>query len=269
MKRKQIPHRAFSSVRNDKGSRKGLLATGHWQWVFMTWVKICGMTNLEDALVAVEAGADAVGFVFYENSPRNVDPELARKIAEKMPETVEKVGVFAGENLARAEEVGAFAALDALQLYATSGPRILEILENVGAWPPSHRKPGQPKIYLAFSISNFIVEQVEIQGLTIEMRDAEGEFVALLVDSGGGQNPGGTGVAFNWNQAASTVADLSCRHKVVIAGGLTPENVIEAIRILRPWGVDVASGVEASPGKKDPQKVRAFVNAVRAADKSA
>jgi phosphoribosylanthranilate isomerase len=118
-------------------------------------------------------------------------------------------------------------------------------------------------------ISKFIVEEVKQQGLTIEMRDTEGEFVALLVDSGGAQKPGGTGVPFDWNQAASTVADLSHRHKVVIAGGLTPVTVNEAIQILRPWGVDVASGVEASPGKKDPEKVRAFVNAVRVADKSA
>src|SRR5580698_4458164 len=162
----------------------------------MTWVKICGMTNLEDALVAVEAGADAVGFVFYEKSPRCVSVETVREIVAKLPETVEKVGVFVGESLATAGAAGAFAGLDSLQVYTTSGPRILEVLENVGAWPPSRRKTGQTKIYLALPISKVVAEQVESQGLTIEMQDPEGEFVALLLDSGGSQMPGGTGVAF-------------------------------------------------------------------------
>ena len=233
----------------------------------MTWVKICGMTNLEDTLVAVEAGADAVGFVFYEKSPRCVSVETAREIVEKLPPTVEKVGVFVGENLMKAEEVGSSVGLDALQVYTTSGPRILEVFENVGAWPPSHRKPGQTKIYLALPISQLVVEQVQEQGPTIDMWDPGGEFVALLLDSGGGQQPGGTGVAFDWNRAAATIADLSLRHKVVIAGGLKPQNVGEAIGVLKPWGVDVSSGVEARPGKKDPEKVRAFVRAVREIDR--
>jgi phosphoribosylanthranilate isomerase len=233
----------------------------------MTWVKICGMTNLEDALVAVEAGADAVGFVFYERSPRKITVEAAREIVGKLPERVEKVGVFVGESLVSAEEVGASVGLDALQVYTTSGPRILDVLENVGAWPPNRRTTGQTKVYLALPISKIIVEQVEKQGLTIEMWDREGKFVALLLDSGSGQKPGGTGVPFDWNQAAETVAGLTLRHKVVIAGGLTAQNVGEAIGILKPWGVDVVSGVEARPGKKDPQKVREFVCAVREIDR--
>jgi phosphoribosylanthranilate isomerase len=233
----------------------------------MTWVKICGMTNLEDALVAVEAGADAVGFVFYEKSPRCVSVETVREIVRKLPEEVEKVGVFVGARLATAEAAGAFTGLDSLQVYATSVPRILKVLENVGAWPPSRRKTGQRKIYLALPISKIVTEQVEAQGLTIEMQDPDGEFVALLLDSGGSQMPGGTGVAFDWNQAAATVADLNRRHKVVIAGGLKRQNVGEAMHILRPWGVDVASGVESRPGKKDVEKVRAFVRAVRETDR--
>ncbi|MGP0017601.1 MAG: phosphoribosylanthranilate isomerase [Candidatus Sulfotelmatobacter sp.] len=233
----------------------------------MTWVKICGMTNLEDALVAVEAGADAVGFVFYEKSPRCVTVETAREICSKLPESVEKVGVFVGDSLTRAEETGPSVGLDGLQVYTTSGPRILEILENVGAWPPSRRKPGQTGIYMALPISQIMVEQVEEQGLTVEMQDPEGECVALLLDSGSGQRPGGTGVAFDWNRAAPTVAHLSLRHRVVIAGGLTPQNVGGAMSILKPWGVDVSSGVEARPGKKDAEKVRAFVRAVRQMDR--
>jgi phosphoribosylanthranilate isomerase len=233
----------------------------------MTWVKICGMTNLEDALVAVDAGADAVGFVFYEKSPRFVTVDAAREIVAKLPESVEKVGVFAGESLARAEEAGTSAGLDALQVYTTSGSRILEILEKVGAWPPNKRKAEQTTIYVALPISQVIMQQVEDQGLTVEMQDPEGASVKLLLDSGSGQLPGGTGVTFDWNQAAATVAELSRRHKVAIAGGLRPENVGEAMRILKPWGVDVVSGVEAAPGKKDPEKVRAFVRAVREMDR--
>jgi phosphoribosylanthranilate isomerase len=234
----------------------------------MTWVKICGTTNLEDALVAVEAGADAVGFVFYEKSPRKITIEAAREIVEKLPDELESVGVFAGESLMRAQEIGDCVGLDSLQVYPFSEPRCLEILENVKALPPGQRKPGQRKIYVGLPVSRLLVEQVEDQELTIEMHDPEGEFVALLLDSGGGQQPGGTGVAFDWNRAAATVAGLGQRHKVVIAGGLTPPNVGAAIGILKPWGVDVASGVEAMPGKKDPEKVRAFVKAVREADRS-
>jgi phosphoribosylanthranilate isomerase len=233
----------------------------------MTWVKICGMTNLEDALAAVEAGADAVGFVFYEKSPRCVRVEAAREIVGKLPESVEKVGVFVGDSLTSAQEAGTFVGLDAVQVYTTSGQRILEALQNIGAWPPRQRKPGQTKIYLALPISELVVEEVEQQGLTIDMGDPEGEFVALLVDSGSGHQPGGTGVIFDWHQAAATVAGLSLRHKVVIAGGLTPQNVGEAMGILQPWGVDVASGVEVRPGKKDPEKVREFVRAVREMDR--
>lgn len=219
--------------------------------------------------MAAEAGADAVGFVFYEKSPRCVSVETVREIVAKLPVNVEKVGVFVGESLARAKEAGAIAGLDALQVYTSAGTKILDVLENVGAWPPSRRSPGQTKIYIALPISRVIVEQVEEHGLTIEMQDPDGKFVTILLDSGGGDRPGGTGVAFDWNQAAGTVAHLSLRHKVVIAGGLTAKNVGEAMQILQPWGIDVASGVEASPGKKDPEKVRAFVRAVREMDRTA
>ena len=193
--------------------------------------------------------------------------QTARDIVGKLPKNVEKVGVFVGESVRTAEEVGTLVGLDALQVYITSGLRILDVLENVGAWPPSRRKPRQTKIYLALPISELVIKQAEEQELTIEMWDPEGEFVALLLDSGAGQQPGGTGVPFDWNGAAATVTGLSERHKVVIAGGLTARNVNEAMGILRPWGVDVASGVESRPGKKDVEKVRAFVRAVRETDR--
>jgi phosphoribosylanthranilate isomerase len=233
----------------------------------MTWVKICGMTNLEDALTAVEAGADAVGFVFYEKSPRKIDVETAREIVGELPKSVETVGVFAGESLIRAQEFGDRVGLDSLQLYPFSDPKCLEILENAGFWPPTQRKAGQRKLYLALPISKLVVEGAEKNELTVSVADLGGKFVALLLDSGGALRPGGTGVAFDWNKAGPAIADLSLHQKVIIAGGLTPQNVSEAIGILQPWGVDVASGVEASPGKKDPEKIRAFVKAVREIDR--
>jgi phosphoribosylanthranilate isomerase len=228
----------------------------------MTWVKICGMTNLEDALTAVEAGADAVGFVFYEKSPRKITVEAAREIVGKLPEGVEKVGVFAGESVEWAEEIGSSVGLDALQVYPLSYAKSGSVSENLGAVSP----PPQRKLYLALPIASFVSRE---HAVAVDVKSPEGMFVALLLDSGSGQRPGGTGVAFDWNHAVPAVAILSRTQKVVIAGGLTPGNVSEAIGILQPWGVDVASGVEARPGKKDPEKVRAFVKAVREADRKA
>jgi phosphoribosylanthranilate isomerase len=227
----------------------------------MTWVKICGMTNLEDALVAVDAGADAVGFVFYEKSPRCVSVETAREIVAKLPESVEKVGVFAGESLSRIGEIGAAVTLDSLQVYPLSS-----LNDGEGA---DERRDGelpiQKKIYFALPIQQFLSEE---HAITLDVvAKPDGRFSALVLDSGSGQRPGGTGLPFDWNKAAQLVAGLSRTEYVVIAGGLTPQNVGEAMGILRPWGVDVVSGVEARPGKKDPEKVRAFVNAVRDIDR--
>jgi len=225
----------------------------------MTWVKICGMTNLEDALVAVEAGADAVGFVFYEKSPRCVSVEVAREICSKLPENVEKVGVFAGESLARAADIGASVGFDSLQVYPLSGSTNGSAADCSDAMMPPPRR-----LYFAFPIEKLVSEDFAI---TFDANCPEGTFLALVLDSGGAQRPGGTGVAFDWNRAAQAVATLSRTQHVVIAGGLTPRNVSEAISILQPWGVDVVSGVEERPGRKDPEKVRAFVRAVREADR--
>jgi phosphoribosylanthranilate isomerase len=224
----------------------------------MTWVKICGMTNLEDALVAVEAGADAVGFVFYEKSPRCVSVETVREIVEKLPESVEKVGVFAGESLARAVEIGDCVGFDSLQVYPLSGPKSVAATKIPDL-------PKQKRIYFAFPMQRLVSDE---HAITFELTTspANGN-VAILLDSGGSQRPGGTGMTFDWNKAAPIVDGLSRTQSVVIAGGLTPQNVADAMGILRPWGVDVASGVEARPGKKDAEKVRAFVRAVREMDR--
>jgi phosphoribosylanthranilate isomerase len=226
----------------------------------MTWIKVCGMTNLEDALLAVEAGADAVGFVFYEKSPRNVSVEMARRIVKKLPERIEKVGVFAGGSIEQAVKRGRGAGFDALQLYiltfgeASSGGLHAQAIAVDGL-----------RTYLALPISLFLGGgSKNLDGFARQRPD--GVLDPLFVDSGSSQQPGGTGRTFNWREAAKTIEGLGRHQKIVIAGGLTPANVVEAITILKPWGVDVASGVEARPGKKDPEKVRAFIKAVREID---
>jgi phosphoribosylanthranilate isomerase len=216
----------------------------------MTWVKICGMTNLEDALVAVDAGADAVGFVFYDKSPRCVGLETAREIVGKLPAEVEKVGVFVNENVDGPAEVLEQVGLTTAQVYSKS------IREWMQWYQTAERK-------LMWAIPGHTLRE----DFFISLGALDKPISALLVDSGSEDRPGGTGERFDWEGAQIGISSLEQKVPVVVAGGLTPHNVDHAIKTLRPWGVDVASGVEASPGKKDPEKVRAFVRAVREMDR--
>lgn len=247
----------------------------------MTWIKICGMTNLEDALVAVEAGADAVGFVFYEKSPRYVTVEKAREICGKLPEDVEKIGVFVSSD-SNPIEVLLGAGLTGTQSYFTreeglagSNPRSGAKAIGLDLLPPKARS------IMAFPMSLFEDPARQIESMAAGFAKSkenmppdaavpEGIFDTFLLDSGSAQQPGGTGNSFDWSMAGP-IGDVMRRHglKLVVAGGLSPENVTKAMEILHPWGVDVVSGVEASPGKKDPDKVRAFVLAVREMDQKA
>jgi phosphoribosylanthranilate isomerase len=240
----------------------------------MTWVKICGMTNLEDALVAVDAGADAVGFVFYEKSPRCVTVEQAREICEKLPENVEKIGVFVGADsdpiavLFRARLTGTQSYLTLEGLAGTQSASKATALSIL---------PARARFMIAMSMAAFDDDLQQVQqiaeGFAKARKKAEGRsipegfFDTFLLDSGTSRQPGGTGKTFDWYRARD-VSDAMRNNglKMVVAGGLNPENVGDALGILRPWGVDVVSGVEASPGKKDPEKVRAFVRAVREMD---
>jgi len=218
----------------------------------MTWVKICGITNLEDARTAVEAGADALGFVFYPKSRRYLEPAAAQRIVEELPREIEKIGVFVNETpqsvVSRARQLG----LTGLQLHLDLSqiqlePRRLASLNGV-------------KQYVALGIDSLLRSQVPVQlGSGLD---------GIFLDSGTPLDPGGTGKVFDWEQSRSLVERMKSMAKVVIAGGLTSANVRQAMGILEPWGVDVASGVEARPGKKDPEKVRAFITAVRDADRT-
>jgi phosphoribosylanthranilate isomerase len=241
----------------------------------MTWVKICGITNLEDALLAVEAGADALGFVFYDKSPRKIDVETARAIVEKLPEQIEKVGVLVGGSDIEWFDIVLEAGLTAVQHYP--GPRS-QGTQGIRALCMS-RFPGPLKHFMAvIPLADSLKDDRIVTGLAadfVRFRTnipekapvPEGVFDTFLLDSGGGQQPGGTGKTFNWRKAVPLAEGIrQVGLKLVVAGGLTAQNVGEAIDVLKPWGVDVSSGVESCPGKKDPEKVRAFIQAVRQTD---
>ena len=228
----------------------------------MTWVKICGITNLEDALTAVDAGADALGFVFYEKSPRKIKPEIVREIVAALPARVEKVGVFVDDSSEHVMEIVERASLTAVQLYEK------DCAEAVGM-PPSTTK-DRPKIIFVVPGDQFASSggiHLESGTWLISKRFRDGLF-ALLLDSSSDAQPGGTGRRFDWIRVRGVAQGMNSICPTIVAGGLDASNVGVAMTLLHPWGVDVSSGVEASPGKKDPEKVRAFVAAVRAAEKT-
>jgi phosphoribosylanthranilate isomerase len=218
----------------------------------MTWVKICGITNLEDALIAVEAGADALGFVFYEKSPRNITPETAGTILKQLPSNVEKIGLFVNRFEDAICAVADEAGLSAIQMHGhNEDPHVADLIAT--------RRPHL-KIVAAISMRQPRPE-------SWAMMWSPDIVHAFLLDSGDSSKLGGTGERFDWQMTRPSVGVIASLGRVIVAGGLTSLNVAEAIHILKPWGVDVSSGVESKPGKKDPEKVRAFVAAVRQAER--
>lgn len=218
----------------------------------MTWVKICGITNLEDAKIAVDAGADALGFVFYERSPRKIDPGTAGRIAEDLPPMIERFGLFVNQNEESICALADQARLTAVQLHGDDeDPHVADLI--------AQRRPDL-KIMVGISMLH-----PRPEGWAMMWRPDVVH--AFLVDSGSTSNYGGTGKTFDWQASQPNIEVIARLGRVVVAGGLNPVNVADAIRILKPWGVDVASGVEARPGKKDPEKVQNFVRAVRELEK--
>ena len=233
------------------------------------------MTNLEDALVAVEAGADAVGFVFYEKSPRCASVETARDICEKLPDEIEKIGVLVmghGPNPLDLFEVG----LTGTQTYFIPDENSVQQRGDVAIG--SSLVPKRARMLMALPMNLIGAEDAQVENLVSnfekwgvnlpsEISIPPGLLDTFVLDSGDLRQPGGTGKPFDWERAVPVAEAMKGKGlKLVVAGGLTPDNVSEAIEILRPWGVDVASGVEIKPGKKDPWKVRAFVRTVRETD---
>jgi phosphoribosylanthranilate isomerase len=210
------------------------------------WIKICGNTSLEDTLLAVDAGADAVGFVFAP-SPRRVSAAQVAAIVPRLPATIEKIGVFVDAGLDEIYSAVRVCGLTGIQLHSDAAPELPAKL---------HERLGSDlRILRVVHFNAEATEQIENQ---IAEHTENQHIYAILVDSRTATAVGGTGLAFDWAAARRTVFhdDAGCR--LIAAGGLNPTNVAKAIATLRPWGVDVASGVEATPGRKDANKVRAF-----------
>lgn len=222
------------------------------------WIKICGITNLEDARTAVGAGADALGFIFYEKSPRKVDVETARNIVRELPSQLEKVGVFVDADAETIRTTTAKAGLTAIQLHGK---------DSIDMFWQSSQSPaerlGTSRVILAIP-----GDRLKEGGFVISER-ARSEIFALLLDAQSNGHSGGTGTTFDWKGTRGMVQILGFHLPIIVAGGLTPFNVAEVIKLLQPFGVDVSSGVEARPGKKDPAKIHAFIEAVRRAGKHA
>jgi phosphoribosylanthranilate isomerase len=213
------------------------------------WVKICGNTSLEDAWLAAEAGADAIGFVFAP-SPRRVTTEQVAAITPRLPDGLEKIGVFVSAAPEEVESVVRFCGLTGVQLHSEAGPDMPAILR-------ARLGPGI-RILQVIHFGERAPEQAAALA-------HDSNIDALLIDSRTATAVGGTGVVFDWDLACQALFHGPKERKLVAAGGLNPGNVAEAISKLAPWGVDVVSGVEAAPGRKDPDKVRIFVTKARAA----
>jgi phosphoribosylanthranilate isomerase len=203
----------------------------------MVRIKICGITNLEDALLAAALGADALGFIFYSKSPRKVEPEVARAIIAQLPPFVSAVGVFVDEEAAMVRDLAAKVRLDLVQLH--------------GQEPPEYCRSLGRKV-----IKGFRIRDVKSLGELEPYRDA---VQALLLDTYKKGQVGGTGEVFDWKLAHAAQP----YGRIILAGGLSPGNVAQAIVTAQPDAVDTASGTEAAPGKKDPAKLKAFFKAVK------
>lgn len=206
-----------------------------------TRVKICGITRLEDALVAVDAGADAIGLVLWNGSKRAVTIASARAIADRMPASVSVVGVFVDADINQVRDAADSTGINVAQLCGSTGtddwsglPRTLRIIRS-----------------LTISAANVPDKSLHMQGV--------GDY---LIDNGSGGQHGGTGLPFDWNLAMQ----FRPWGRIWLAGGLTPENVADAIAKVRPHAVDVSSGVEVSPGVKAPELIRGFIDSVHHAD---
>lgn len=235
------------------------------------WIKVCGITNPEDAHAAVEAGADALGFVFGESS-RRVDVQAARVIGAGLGRKVDLVGVFVDESPARIVDTAVEAGLTAVQLHGGEtiafARKLHGELSRLSSPVKLIRSVSMPLVATgteALGWDPSALGVLEVDPHTAEMKP--GVFAAVLVDSGSTTQRGGTGKTFDWHGSRMLFAVMQSYTKVIVAGGLTPENVTQAVELFRPWGVDVSSGVEAGPGKKDPDKVKAFIGAVRATER--
>jgi phosphoribosylanthranilate isomerase len=199
----------------------------------MIFAKICGITRAIDAQVAVDCGASAVGFIFWPESVRYIEPERARVIVKGLPAFVTPVGVFVNDAVDRMNAVADLVGLGAIQLHGDESPEL----------------PGQ--------LNRPVVKAVgRVDAGTAAQWPAQ---VTMLVDADDPVHRGGTGARADWSAAAR----LAATRRTLLAGGLTPENVVEAVMTVRPFGIDVSSGVEDAPGIKNPDRIRMLFEALR------
>jgi phosphoribosylanthranilate isomerase len=198
-------------------------------------VKICGITRLEDAVLAADLGASAVGFVFWPSSPRFVDPIRARRVAQALVSRVTSVGVFVNQPAEEVARIADFVGLDMVQLHGTESP------EYCGRM----RQPVIKAVCLGQELDHTSVRRFP-------------PAVTLLLDANDPVRHGGTGQTIDWERAAA----IARGRPVILSGGLRSQNVASAIRTVRPNGIDVSSGVESQPGVKDPERLRRFIEAV-------
>ena len=203
----------------------------------MVRVKICGITNLEDALVAVEAGADALGFVFFRGSPRYISPEQAAAIIRCLPPFVQTVGLFVNEEPATVNSTADRCGLDLVQLHGEESPDY------------------------CVAVKRRVIKALRVKDASTLDVMPNYHVAACLLDAWSPAAHGGTGTTFNWEIAARAAAS----HTIILAGGLTPENVAGAVATVKPYAVDVSSGVESAPGKKNNKKLVDFIQAARLA----
>ena len=208
-----------------------------------TRIKVCGITEPEDARIAVAAGADGLGFIFVPQSPRHIDPDMVRKITRELPPLVDAVGVFVDEEMEVVEEIMQYCCLSFIQLHGSETPDYCEkiscrVIKSFSIGPATKSEDFAP---YAEAVSGF------------------------LLDTYHKDMAGGTGMVFDWN----LVGQIQPPGPIILAGGLNPENIGEAIRQVKPFAVDVNSGVEYQPGRKDTEKLKNFADEVRKADELA
>jgi phosphoribosylanthranilate isomerase len=196
----------------------------------MVKVKICGITNIDDALAAVTYGADALGFVFYKGSPRYITPDDAREIIMKLPPFITTVGVFVDEKPTKVEKILKHTGIDIAQLHGNEPPE-------------------------ACTISKRVIKAIRVKELSDLEPLRHYKVSAFLLDTYTPEKLGGTGQIFNWDIAV----DAKQFGRIILAGGLTPENINQAVQWVRPYAVDVSSGVEEEKGKKDHKKLKLFI----------
>lgn len=212
----------------------------------MTQVKVCGITDIDDAHMAAELGAWAIGLIFHEPSPRAVDLGSAAEIGAELRRSTEVVGVFCNHTLEQVQEIAEACSLTMLQLHGDEGPSFCR---------EARRRTGAK-----------VMKAVRVKDATsVQALHAYREVDFHMLDAYVPGTPGGTGESFNWSFAAAHRGPVP----LVLSGGLTPDNVGEGISVVHPYAVDTASGTEAAPGRKDPAKLRAFFRAVEHASQAA